>query len=129
MNDLAKASILIIDNDEGVVRAISARLSNLGYECSVARTGAQGLSAFADEPIDLVITDLNMPVLDGMGLVEKIREFSEVPIIVVTGYRKEYHDQINQMYDISVLEKPFSTESLLEMVDLALGSHRLRRAG
>ena len=127
MSERKKSNILIIDNDEGVVRAIATRFNSLGYTCALARTGAQGLAAFGAGPIDLVITDLNMPVLDGVGFIETIRGFSDVPIIVVTGFQKEYHDQVNQLHNVSVLVKPFRTESLVDLVQdqLSLSPRRV----
>lgn len=129
MSKPSKPNILIIDNDEGVVKAIATRLNSLGYLCVVARTGAQGLASFGSGPIDLVITDLNMPMLDGVTFIEKIRGFSQVPIIVVTGYRKDYHDQLNQLHNVTILEKPFSTESLVDLVEVELSPSTRRAAG
>lgn len=128
LSQSTKPNVLIIDNDEGVVQAIATRLNSLGYLCIVARTGEQGVAAFNAGPIDLVITDLNMPVLDGVGLIRKIRDISEVPVIVVTGYRKNFHDQINAFDNVTVLEKPFPTEALVDLVEVELSLSPRRAA-
>lgn len=123
MAQQSKPNILIIDNDEGVVQAIATRLNSVGYMCINAQTGAQGLDAFNAGPIDLVITDLNMPVLDGASLIKRIRAFSNVPVIIVTGYRKAYRETVDQFTNIAVLEKPFPSEVLVELVEVELASN------
>lgn len=120
MKPPTKPNILIVDNDGGVVRAIATRLNCHDCVCIVARTGAQGLAVFDAGRVDLIITDLNMPVLDGIGFARKIRERSDVPIIVVTGYRKDYTGQLNHIRDVTVLEKPFLSDELVDLVELEL---------
>ncbi len=124
MNEVPSASILIIDNDEGVVRAISTRLGASGHRCICAHTGAQGLAEFSQGPIDLVVTDLNMPTLDGMELIRKIRARTHVPIIVITGFRAEYYDGLRGFPDVTVIEKPFDSQAFEDLVatELALVS-------
>ena len=112
--------ILIIDNDEGIVAALSARLEAMGYTCITAGTGAQGLASFQEQNINLVITDLNMPAGDGIVLAQRLRETSEVPIIVVTGFREVYHEQLRFISNLTVLEKPFDSNVLLELVETEL---------
>lgn len=110
-------TILVIDNDEGVIAALSTRLESMGYVCKTAQTGAQGLDAF-DSDVDLVVTDLNMPTLDGIGLVTKIRKQSDVPIIVMTGFRKEYARTLRRVANVTVLEKPFNLNNFLELIEM-----------
>ncbi|MBT8484563.1 MAG: response regulator [Phycisphaerales bacterium] len=112
--------ILIIDNDEELLRAIAARLEHNDYECATASSGAQGLSIFADEPVDLVITDLNMPGGDGVAVVEEIRRSSAVPIIVITGFSTDYRERLRHLAHVSCLRKPFDTAVLLELIETEL---------
>lgn len=121
-------NILIVDNDEDVVRGLSRRLESLGYRCQTARTGAQGLAEFSLGDIDLVITDLNMPVLDGVALVGKIRQSSDVPIIIITGFREEFTQHLKSLQDIVILRKPFDSQQLVDLVTTELALSR-RRAG
>ena len=116
MSTPPQANILVIDNDEDVVRGITKRLESVGYHCQTAHTGAQGLSEFSLADIDLVITDLNMPSLDGIGLVEKIRQFSDVPVIIVTGFKQEYAAKLNRLSDVTIVRKPFDSQQLIDLV-------------
>ena len=110
MNNEPQANILIIDNDEDVVRGIARRVESHGFRCQTAGTGAQGLTEFSFGDVDLVITDLNMPALDGVGLVEKIRQSSDIPVIIITGFRKEYDARLKNLPDVTVLRKPFESQ-------------------
>ena len=112
--------ILIIDNDEDLLRAVRLRLEEQGYECAIATSGAQGLSIFAADAIDLVITDLNMPGGDGITVVEQIREQSPVPILIMTGFSSSFQDQLREMEHVSCLRKPFDTEMLIDLVETEL---------
>lgn len=112
--------ILVIDNDDSVVRAITTRLDAIGYDCVAANTGAQGLARFAERPADLVVTDLNMPMLDGEFLLAELRAISRVPIIVVTGFAHDYARVLAIQPNVTVLRKPFHTDDLIDMVELEL---------
>lgn len=120
MTSDSSPTILIVDNDEGVVCAIASRLKSLGYACVTAETGAQGISAFRSRKIDLVITDLNMPVGDGISLAKSLRNVSDVPIIFVTGFRDEYKPELLSIRNVSVLRKPFDTSVLIDLVEVEL---------
>ncbi len=113
-------TILVIDNDDALSIAISHRLEHYGYECVRAASGAQGLAAFKNNEIDLIITDLNMPAGNGVALATSIRQLSGVPIIVVTGFRDEFRREIRSIENVAVIEKPFNPEQLLELVEMEL---------
>jgi len=115
--------ILIIDNDEGVVRALSTRLSSIGYECATAMSGSQGLSMFQQQPADLVISDLNMPAGDGVALASSLRKHSNVPIIFVTGFQEEYRRRLRNIANVTVFRKPFDMGDLLDIIEAELALH------
>ncbi len=123
MSTSHRARILIIDNDEDLVRAISTRLGHLGYVCLTAASGAQGLSILREAEVDLVITDLNMPNGDGIDVLKSIRETGDLPAIVVTGFSEEYRDQLRGLA-VARLPKPFESQALVDLVELELGSAR-----
>lgn len=112
--------ILIIDNDEDMVAAITTRLENMGYQCVTAGTGAQGIAAFDEQHVDLVITDLNMPAGDGVVLARTLRRKSDVPIIVITGFRIEYRRELRSIPNVTLIEKPFDSNALIDLVETAL---------
>ncbi len=123
------ADILIIDNDEGLVRALETRLVSLGYRCRTAYSGTQGLTEFAAGGVNLVITDLNMPALDGVTLVQEVRRHSQVPVIVVTGFPHEYAATLGHLNNVTVLSKPFHSSELIDLVTTELAMQGRSQAG
>lgn len=114
-------TILLVDNDEGFLEAMSTRLSHAGYRCVSARCGAQGVALFHEYEPDAVITDLNMPSGDGVSLAKSIRSQSSTPIIVVTGFEDAYQRELFGILDLEVVGKPFEFEVLLELLETELG--------
>lgn len=113
-------TILVIDNDEGFATALTARLTHCGYECLTAATGAQGISICAERPVDLVITDLNMPMGNGVDLARTLRKSSDVPIIVVTGFRDEFRRELRSIRNVTTLVKPIDQNQLIDLIDTEL---------
>ena len=120
MNENKPACILVIDNDEHVTQAITHRLTNHGYHCMTANNGEEGLSEYSLCEVDLIITDLNMPVLDGVEFVERVRATSSTPVIIVTGYSDQYRHRIRKIPHVTVVQKPFETQALLDLIEIEL---------
>src|SRR5207302_9863446 len=77
-------SILLVDDEPAIVRAVGTALRARGYRVLIASTGHQALEAVSVESPDLVVLDLGLPDLDGVEVCRRIREWSEVPIIVLS---------------------------------------------
>ncbi len=112
--------ILLVDNDELVLEAIAARLEGEGYEVHAVVNAMQALAIFRRHDIDFVIADINMPGLDGIGLSEDLRAFSEVPILLITAYPEDYAGGIGHLPDIEILAKPFSWPDLESRMSAAM---------
>jgi PAS domain S-box-containing protein len=79
--------ILIVDDEEIIVRLLSMSLRSDGYETVTAHSGEQGLEVFKSESPDIVVTDIKMPGMDGLELLKKIKEIDpEKEVIIVTGH-------------------------------------------
>ena len=113
--------ILIVDDEPRYLRLLEANLRTEGYEVSVAQDGVQALDVFSSQPIDLVLLDVMMPRLDGFGVCQRLREFSSVPIVILTA-RGEEQDRVRGL-DLGAddyLVKPFSATELLARVRAVL---------
>jgi two-component system KDP operon response regulator KdpE len=77
-------TVLVVDDDPQLLRALRINLAARGYQVHLAGTGAQALVAAADHPPDLVIVDLGLPDLDGVSVVTGLRGWSTVPILVLS---------------------------------------------
>lgn len=120
MDSEASARILIVDDDEELARAISIRLRAAGYGCVTATGAEEGFSRFQKGDIYLVITDVVMPATDGFSLAEWIRQVSDVPIIVLTGYDQSQEPFLRDFPEIKCLTKPYHSDELLGLVEAEL---------
>jgi DNA-binding response OmpR family regulator len=77
--------ILVVDDDPDIVRLLKYFLEAKGRQVQTASTGAEALELFKREPPDLVILDVMLPGMDGWTVLQKIRESSQVPVLMLTG--------------------------------------------
>ena len=76
--------LLVIDDDSAVTDLLSLLLKSNGFEVSATNNSTEGLSAIRENPPDVVILDLMMPEMDGWQICKAVREFSQVPIIILS---------------------------------------------
>ena len=79
-------NILLVEDDDGHRQALLRHLSRMGWTVTSAEDGDRGLGAFSESRADVVLTDVRMPGMDGLELLERIREHSRVPVIVMTAF-------------------------------------------
>jgi CheY-like chemotaxis protein len=117
-------TILIIENEVSNRILIERVLSTRGYRCISASNGQEALNILDREYVDLILTDLSMPVLDGYRTTQLIRErpaLANVPIVAVTAYAlNDENEAAMQIGCNEYLTKPFKPRQLLEVVDRLL---------
>jgi two-component system, NtrC family, response regulator GlrR len=123
------ARILIIDDHPALCDLLLTVLAARGHAAFAAHGGAEGLRLFRREQPDLVITDLNMPSPDGLGVLARLqREHPEVPLIVMSGSFGDdtrYYQQVADRYGaVGVLHKPFHLSAFWQAVNSALRALR-----
>jgi len=115
------ARILLIDDDDSLRSVLAKALGHAGYEVLQAIDGRQGLDVFRAVDVDLVISDLIMPVQEGVETITQMRrERPEVPIIAISGgatNSKLYLQIAGKMGAERVLPKPFTPQELLQAID------------
>jgi len=110
-------TILIVDDEPRYLRLMEANLITEGFQVIKATNGQEAVDQVVERHPDLVLLDVMMPVLDGFGALERIREFSNVPIIIVTARGSE-NDRVRGL-DLGAddyIVKPFSATELLARV-------------
>jgi two-component system response regulator GlrR len=115
-------NILVVDDDKDILKLISIRLNAAGYATVTANNGAEALSAIMLQRPDLVISDLRMPAMDGMALLDAIQQsHPSLPVIMLTAHGS-IPDAVNatQRGVFSFLTKPFDSQALLQQVASAL---------
>jgi len=120
-NSEVKRNILVVDDEAQITRVLKTSLSSQGYGIRTAADGEEALQVFQDWSPDLIVTDLRMPVMDGLELCRKVRTTSRVPIIVLSVKGEE-------MIKVQALDagaddyvtKPFSMNELNARIRAAL---------
>jgi len=114
-------TILAVDDSASIRQMVSLTTTGAGHRCVTASNGAEALVLAANTPIDLVLTDQNMPVMDGLTLVRSLRampRFSDTPILVLT---TETGDDMRARGRAAGatgwLTKPFDPATLLAVID------------
>ncbi|MGV3581061.1 MAG: sigma 54-interacting transcriptional regulator [Methylophilus sp.] len=117
-NDMNKATILVVDDDQDILRLICMRLMAAGYQTLTASDGAEALLTLHMQRPDLVISDLRMPTLDGISLMESAHETNPtLPFIILTAHGSIPEAvQATQKGAFSFLAKPFDSQALLQLV-------------
>lgn len=112
-------SILIVDDSLFQMKNILKILSEREYSILKAKNGEEGLNHFQNEKIDCIISDLLMPVLDGFGMIKKIREIDQnIPIIVITADIQETsQERVKELGVTKMLNKPPKKDELLSALD------------
>jgi len=121
-----KLSILVIDDEADICASLQERLAMDGYQVRAASDGRKGLRLYHDHAIDLVITDVLMPELDGLEVVRTLRGLSaSVLIIVMSGGGSRDLDFLVEATEFGAtrtISKPFRLEELVDMVHDLLDS-------
>lgn len=116
-----KQKILIIEDEASIANFMSTVLTASGFTVLRAADGAEGLILASSHCPDLILLDLGLPDLDGMEIIRKIREWTQMPIIVVSA-RSQEQDKVEAL-DLGAddyVTKPFGTSELLARVRTAL---------
>lgn len=116
-----KPMILVVEDDKIVRKLITTTLETQGYQYHTAGTGEESIMEAVSNQPDIMILDLGLPDMDGVEIIEKIRAWSNMPIIVVSA-RSEDHDKIGAL-DAGAddyLTKPFSVDELLARLRVSL---------
>ena len=116
-----KTTIVAADDDPQLLRLVTRNLEFEGYEVIPASNGQQALEEIEERAPDLVLLDVMMPKMDGFTVCQRVREFSTVPIIIVTA-RGQDQDKVRGL-DLGAddyLTKPFSVDELLARVRAVL---------
>ncbi len=123
--DKEKVRILVVDDEEDILEAIRTHLEMDGYHIEITDSAVTGLEKFRDDPFDIVLTDINMPQMDGLELLEKIKDLhGETIVIMITAYSSIMKVLNSRIYGAAdYLLKPFrDLTEVDEVIDRAYQS-------
>lgn len=121
-----KGKVLIIEDDRAICNFIRRVLEANGYEAVIVHTGREAISLLASHCPDVVILDLGLPDMDGMSIIEAVRQWTQLPIIVVSArsYERDKVEALDKGAD-DYITKPFGAAELLARVRVAIRHTRL----
>jgi two-component system response regulator ChvI len=115
------AKITLIDDDENIVVSVSLALESHGHAVSAFYDGAAGLAALESDPPDVAILDVKMPRMDGMEVLRRLRQTSNLPVIILTSKDEEIDEILGfNLGADDYIHKPFSQRLLIERVKAVL---------
>lgn len=114
---IKKNHILIIDSENKIANFISMALKAQGYKVTVSSSGKSGILAFCTGNPDIILLDIDLPDMDGLNVIEQIREVSQVPIAVISARNSE-NDKISTLDKgaCDYIMKPFSMGEVLARI-------------
>lgn len=121
-------NILLVDDEPHILRAAEIKLTRSGFTVRCANDGQEGWEMILEQKPDLLVTDLQMPRMDGFELARHVREnpaTHDLPIFMLTakGLESTLAERASQLSVLAVLPKPFSPRELVRCVENALGIH------
>jgi diguanylate cyclase (GGDEF)-like protein len=121
-------SVLCVDDDPGIRELLKEIIARLGHSIITAVDGIDALEKLADDHFDIVITDINMPRMDGIELIKRIKtDFDDVDVIAITAYEMTYkYTDIIALGASDFISKPFNVDELEAKLNRILRERRLR---
>lgn len=121
------ARVLLVDDDDQVLRGLMRALEHMGHQVTAAADGSAALRALAELPHDLVVTDINMPGMDGIELIMAVSgQWPEMPVIAMSGGgrlpKELLLDTASVLGAVVTLAKPVDLHDLGDAVRRALGT-------
>ena len=117
--------VLIIDDEPYIRRAIKLKLKKRGYQVITATNGVEGLNCFKKYKPHVVVTDINMPKMDGKVFCEVTNEFKRkrpfLTIVITCSVPLDGLQWVDKMHETRFFEKPFSPSKLLDCIDQYFG--------
>ena len=115
------ATIALVDDDKNILTSVTIALEAEGYKVRTYLDGASALKALAEKPADLAVLDIKMPRMDGMELLRRLRQSTDMPVIFLTSKDEEIDEMLGlKMGADDYIGKPFSQRLLIERIRTVL---------
>ena len=112
-----RRTIALVDDDQNILTSVSIALETEGYRVKTYKDGEEALRGIVQQPVDMAILDIKMPRMDGMELLQNLRQTSQLPIIFLTSKDDEIDELLGfRMGADDYIKKPFSQRLLIERI-------------
>lgn len=110
-------SVLIVDDEKDFTVMLAPILNMRGYQAVEANSGPEALQILSKDHVDVMTLDLSMPGMDGVEVIERVKEkYPSVKIIVISGFGREYDRETIEKKVDAVMEKPMNLAALLDKI-------------
>jgi len=126
--DKTSAHILVVDDDASIRKVFKKGIQQAGYRCTVAANARQGLAELDKHPIDLVISDINMPGMNGIELGRIVHDRYDADLVIMTGYGEDFtYEAIMEIGASDFIRKPVTLSEFTARLRRVLAERRTRR--
>ncbi len=114
---MEEKKILVIEDDQEVLEMLTDYLTFLGYTVTPAKDGLEGIKEIKSKLYDLVVTDLTMPFVSGVGIINVLKkDHPDIPVIAITGYGHDAEELARENHADLILGKPFDIDKFKEAI-------------
>ncbi len=110
-----KKRVLVVDDEPGIGNVLRIRLRLSGYDVTTTTSGAQAIGLVRDQAPDIVLLDILMPDVNGFDVLDEVRKFSKVPIVVLTA-RHDVAETALKNGAADSIAKPFNPDQVVEKI-------------
>jgi DNA-binding response OmpR family regulator len=111
------AAILVVDDEPSIASALAMVLVDEGHTVRIAQNGAEAVALLTRQPADLIVSDVMMPMLDGLTLVRHLRRRGDrTPVVLMTAAPS----RVTKLPGVRLVPKPFDLDEMLEIISAAL---------
>src|SRR6201987_3977797 len=126
---MTRQTIALVDDDRNILTSVAMALEAEGFEVRTYGDGEEALRGLTSRPVSLAVLDINMPRMDGMELLSRLRQTSSMPVIFLTSKADELDDLLGlRMGADDYITKPFSQRLLIERIPALLRRNEASRA-
>jgi two-component system, OmpR family, response regulator MtrA len=120
--------VLVVDDEPGIVKVLGIKLKLCGFEVVGTTSGAEAVELARERQPDVMLLDILMPGMSGMEVLERVRTFSDVPVIVFTA-RPDITQIAVQMGADDAIAKPFDPDQMVEKIRSVLSGDGRKKSG
>jgi two-component system KDP operon response regulator KdpE len=116
---VTKPKVLLVDNEKGIVNFLKLKLKISGFEVETCSTGEECLEMLPEVTPDIILLDIGLPGIDGIEVLRRLRKFSEVPVIILSG-RHSVPEEAVAAGASAFIRKPFDLDELVKQMKALL---------
>ena len=116
---VSKPKVLLVDDEKGIVNFLKLKLRLSGYDVVCCSTGEECLELISKIEPDIMLLDINLPGIGGLEVLRRVREFSQIPVIILSG-KHSVPEEVEAAGASAFVRKPFDLDEMVLQIDTLL---------